>query len=146
PIRLSLAAARDLWQSAGLPRTGAGRQGRRRQAADAHRQPRLGSRAHRRAVRRARAAEIVEGAFMPDVKIAGATLHYEVTGTGAPILLIPGLGLDHTYYRFGIPRLAQRLQVFAVDPRGIGRSTKSPPYSVEGWADDFAELIDNLGF
>src|SRR5262245_65830946 len=39
------------------------------------------------------------------------------------------------------------MQVVAVDPRGIGRSTKSPPpYSVEGWADDFALMIDKLGF
>ena len=84
---------------------------------------------------------------MPDVEIAGATLHCEVAGTGAPILLIPGLGLDHTYYRFGVPLLARRMQVLAVDPRGIGRSTKSPPpYSVESWADDFAGMIDKLGF
>jgi len=37
--------------------------------------------------------------------------------------------------------------VLAVDPRGIGRSTKSPPpYTVEAWADDFAVMIDKLGF
>jgi pimeloyl-ACP methyl ester carboxylesterase len=84
---------------------------------------------------------------MPDIEITGATLHCEVAGTGAPILLIPGLGLDHTYYRFGIPLLARRMQVLAVDPRGVGRSTKSPPpYSVESWADDFAGMIDKLGF
>ena len=84
---------------------------------------------------------------MPDIEIAGARLHYAISGTGEPILLIPGLGLDHTYYRFGIPLLAQRMQVIAVDPRGIGASTKSPPpYSVEGWADDFAAMIDRLGF
>jgi hypothetical protein len=29
------------------------------------------------------------------------------------------------------------MQVLAVDPRGIGLSTKSPPpYTVEGWADE----------
>ena len=84
---------------------------------------------------------------MPDIEITGATLHCEVAGTGAPILLIPGLGLDHTYYRFGVPLLARRMQVLAVDPRGIGRSTNSPPpYSVESWADDFAGMIDKLGF
>jgi pimeloyl-ACP methyl ester carboxylesterase len=83
---------------------------------------------------------------MPDIEITGATLHYEVTGAGRPILLIPGLGLDHSYYRFGIPLLAKSLEVLAVDPRGIGRSTRSsPPYSVEGWADDFAEMIGKLG-
>ena len=84
---------------------------------------------------------------MPDIDIGGAELHYEVTGTGAPILLIPGLGMDHSYYRLGVPLLARRMQVLAVDPRGIGGSTKSPPpYSVEAWADDLAVMIDKLGF
>jgi pimeloyl-ACP methyl ester carboxylesterase len=84
---------------------------------------------------------------VPEVEIAGATLYYETSGAGEPILLIPGLGLDHTYYRLGAPLLAQHMQVLAVDPRGIGRSTKSPPpYRVEGWADDFAAMIDRLPF
>jgi pimeloyl-ACP methyl ester carboxylesterase len=83
---------------------------------------------------------------MPEIEIAGARLHYAVSGSGEPILLIPGLGMDHTYYRLGAPLLARRMQVLAVDPRGIGRSTKSPPpYSVEAWADDFAAMIDRLG-
>jgi pimeloyl-ACP methyl ester carboxylesterase len=55
--------------------------------------------------------------------------------------------LDHSYYRFGIPLLSRHLQVLAVDPRGIGGSTKSPPpYTVEAWADDFAVMIDTLAF
>jgi len=84
---------------------------------------------------------------LPDVDIGGATLHYATSGAGESILLIPGLGLDHNYYRFGIPLLSRHLQVLAVDPRGIGRSTKSPPpYTVEAWADDFAVMIDKLGF
>jgi pimeloyl-ACP methyl ester carboxylesterase len=86
--------------------------------------------------------------FVPDIRIDGATtLHYATSGAGEPILLIPGLGLDHSYYRFGIPLLSRHLQVLAVDPRGIGRSTKSPPpYTVEAWADDFAAMIDKLAF
>jgi len=85
---------------------------------------------------------------VPDIRIDGATtLHYATSGAGEPILLIPGLGLDHSYYRFGIPLLSRHLQVLAVDPRGIGRSTKSPPpYTVEAWADDFAVMIDKLAF
>jgi pimeloyl-ACP methyl ester carboxylesterase len=84
---------------------------------------------------------------VPEIAIDGGKLFYDVSGTGEPILLIPGLGLDHAYYRLGAPLLARRMQVIAVDPRGIGRSTKSPPpYTVEGWADDFARMIDRLGF
>jgi aminoacrylate hydrolase len=77
---------------------------------------------------------------VPDIDIGGTTLHYATSGAGEPILLIPGLGLDHSYYRFGMPLLARHLQVLAVDPCGIGRSTKTPPpYTVEAWADDFAK-------
>jgi pimeloyl-ACP methyl ester carboxylesterase len=84
---------------------------------------------------------------VPEIEIPGATLHYTSSGRGEPVLLIPGLGMDHTYYRLGAPLLSRYLQVLAVDPRGIGRSTKSPPpYSVESWADDFALMIDRLGF
>ena len=84
---------------------------------------------------------------MPEIEIPGGRLHYASSGSGKPILLIPGLGMDHTYYRLGAPLLSRHLQVLAVDPRGIGHSTKSPPpYSVEGWADDFAAVIDRLGF
>jgi pimeloyl-ACP methyl ester carboxylesterase len=84
---------------------------------------------------------------MPEIAITGAKLHYEVSGSGEPILLIPGLGMDHTYYRLGAPLLARQMRVIAVDPRGIGGSTKSsPPYSVEAWADDFAVMIEKLGF
>jgi pimeloyl-ACP methyl ester carboxylesterase len=84
---------------------------------------------------------------MPEIEITDATLHYVISGSGEPILLIPGLGMDHSYYRLGVPLLTPSLQVIAVDPRGIGRSTKSPPpYTVEGWADDFAVMIERLGF
>jgi len=83
---------------------------------------------------------------VPKVSIGDAELFYEVNGGGEPILLLPGLGLDHRYYRLAIPQLAEKLKVYAIDPRGIGQSSKSePPYSVEAWADDFARAIEALG-
>src|SRR5437868_6671182 len=83
---------------------------------------------------------------MPHVRIGDAELHHVVSGEGEPLLLLPGLGLDHQYYRLAIPRFAGAMKVYAVDPRGIGQSTKSPPpYSVEAWADDFARMIEALG-
>jgi pimeloyl-ACP methyl ester carboxylesterase len=50
---------------------------------------------------------------MPEIEITDATLHYVISGNGQPILLIPGLGMDHSYYRLGVPLLTQRLQVIA---------------------------------
>lgn len=84
---------------------------------------------------------------MPHIEIPGANIFFTQEGSGDPLLLIPGLGMDHSYYRLAVPLLAGRYAVHAVDPRGIGQSTKSPPpYTIEGWADDFAQVIDRLGF
>lgn len=81
--------------------------------------------------------------------VNGTELWYEVQGSGEPILLLPGLGLDHGYYRIGEPLLRQELRTILVDPRGIGGSRKDSPasmtYTAELWADDFAALIRSLG-
>jgi pimeloyl-ACP methyl ester carboxylesterase len=69
----------------------------------------------------------------------------ETSGRGEPILLIPGLGMDHTYYRFAAPLLAPDFEVHTVDPRGIGQSDKKAPYNVESWAADFADIIEKIG-
>lgn len=85
---------------------------------------------------------------MPSIDIGDAELHFEERGSGPGLLLIPGLGLDHGYYRLGIEHLQRSFATIAIDPRGIGGSTVSPPpfaYSVESWADDFARFIDRLG-
>lgn len=69
---------------------------------------------------------------MPFLEANGAKLYYVESGSGEPIMLIPGLGLDHNYYRLAIPSLSKAMTVFAVDPRGIGQSSKLPhDYSVE---------------
>lgn len=86
---------------------------------------------------------------MPEVSVNATTLWYDRQGTGAPLLLLPGLGLDHHYYRFAVPLLAPHVEVISVDPRGVGQSAKDDPdavrYSPELWADDFAALVRALG-
>ncbi|GAB4424142.1 MAG: alpha/beta fold hydrolase [Chloroflexi bacterium OHK40] len=83
---------------------------------------------------------------MPLARVNGTELYYELHGTGAPILLIPGLGLDHSYFRYAIPLLAAEARVIAVDLRGIGRSARpAGPYSVELWAADLDALLEQLG-
>lgn len=86
---------------------------------------------------------------MPTASVNGTELWYQVQGEGDPILLLPGLGLDHNYYRFGEPPLRAKLTTILVDPRGVGASRRDPPASVrytpDLWADDFAALIEHLG-
>lgn len=83
---------------------------------------------------------------MPTLNIPGAEIFYAESGAGEPLLLIPGLGLDHGYYRRAIPFLEKHVAVHAADPRGIGKSSKGAgPYTVEAWADDFAAVISAIG-
>lgn len=83
-------------------------------------------------------------------EVNGTELWYWVQGSGQPLLLCPGLGLDHQYYRFGEPLLRPVARTVLLDPRGIGQSRKDSPktvtYTPELWADDFAALCRHLGF
>ncbi len=86
---------------------------------------------------------------MPMAQVNGTELWYSVKGEGEPIILLPGLGLDHNYYRFGEPLLRAKMKTILVDPRGLGQSRKDSPtavhYTPELWADDFAALVRELG-
>lgn len=83
-------------------------------------------------------------------QVNGTELWYWVQGSGHPLMLFPGLGLDHQYYRFGEPLLRGIAETVLVDPRGIGQSRKDSPkkvtYTPELWADDFAALARALGY
>jgi len=86
---------------------------------------------------------------MARASVNGTKLWYETSGSGIPLFLLPGLGMDHTYYRFAAPLLADTATVVLIDPRGIGNSQKDDPaevtYSAELWADDFAALAQDMG-
>ncbi|GAA4023530.1 alpha/beta hydrolase [Allokutzneria multivorans] len=84
---------------------------------------------------------------MPYADVTGGRLFYQENGEGEPLVLIPGLGLDHSYYDLGVPKLSAALRTISVDLRGVGKSTKrdDADYSVQAWADDIADLIAALG-
>ncbi len=81
-------------------------------------------------------------------QVNGTEIWYFVDGSGFPLMLFPGLGMDHQYYRLAVPLLREHAQVISVDPRGIGLSRKDSPqhvtYTPELWADDFAALAKHL--
>lgn len=87
---------------------------------------------------------------MPRAEVNGTEIWYDVQGEGPPLMLFPGLGLDHRYYRLGEPLLRAHASTVLIDPRGIGQSRKDDPskvtYTVELWADDFAALARHLGW
>ena len=85
---------------------------------------------------------------MPLFKLRdGADLYYEMTGSGPPLFLVPGLGGDGRFWQSNVAGLAEHFTVVVHDHRGTGRSTLSRiDYSVEQMADDALQLIDGLGF
>jgi pimeloyl-ACP methyl ester carboxylesterase len=78
----------------------------------------------------------------------GATLHYEIRGTGPALLLIPGGGGEATAYTAMADALAARHTVISYDRRGFGRSAlDAPPDDATRLAvdvDDAARLLDAL--
>lgn len=83
---------------------------------------------------------------MPHASVNGVKLFYQLSGTGEPVVLIPGLGLDHTYFRYAIPELERHFRVLAYDPRGTGQSDRPPgEYSSTLWANDLRQLTAQLG-
>ena len=76
----------------------------------------------------------------------GVTLHYELTGSGPPLLLIMGYRLgSHAWPRPFIDALARRFTVLTFDNRGTGRSGKPMHgYAMANMARDAIALLDTL--
>ncbi len=82
---------------------------------------------------------------MPDFCVGGASLHYEDTGKGEPLLLLHGNGEDLHYFDKQIPAFAERYRVIAMDTRAHGKSTHGEgELRFERLADDAAALLKHL--
>ncbi|QDZ01995.1 alpha/beta hydrolase [Nitratireductor mangrovi] len=82
------------------------------------------------------------------LKVTGASLHYEVRGSGPLLVIIPGGPQDAGVFAELAERLADRYRVVAFDLRGNSRSSFDGPavdLDVDVHADDVARLIEELG-
>ena len=83
---------------------------------------------------------------MPNVMNGSVKIHYEVSGTGTPLVLIMGLGADHTAWDLHKAAYQDHFQCIAVDNRGVGSSDKpSGPYTTDDMASDMIAVMDDLG-
>jgi pimeloyl-ACP methyl ester carboxylesterase len=80
------------------------------------------------------------------VTIHGHRRAYVVAGSGPALLLLHGLGCDHTTWAPVIDSLARRYTVIAPDLLGHGESDKPrADYSVGGYANGMRDLLTVLG-
>lgn len=80
---------------------------------------------------------------MPVLDVPGATLHYDITGTGS-VLLLAGAPMDASGFAPIVPLLAADHTVVTYDPRGVARSSVTDPdaqVTPEILADDLHRLL-----
>jgi pimeloyl-ACP methyl ester carboxylesterase len=83
---------------------------------------------------------------MPEIRVEGLTISYEVEGDGEPLVLIPYTSADHACYAFQLPSYTEHFRCIALDLPGSGESDKPPgPYSTEGYADQVAAFLGAIG-
>lgn len=82
---------------------------------------------------------------MPTFARADVTLHYEIDGSGPPVMLIAGTASDSASWGLLVPALAERFTVIRPDNRSTGRTRPlDAPLSLEHWADDALALAAAL--
>lgn len=83
---------------------------------------------------------------MPIAKNGDIDVFYEITGSGDPLVLIMGLGADHTVWEKHLAAYEENFSCLAIDNRGVGRSSKPDDvYSTAEMADDVASVMDHAG-
>jgi len=80
-----------------------------------------------------------------NVTIDGLSLHYEVSGTGSPIILVHGFPLSSELWNPIVPALEREYRLIVPDLRGHGRSEASLTATMARYADDLAALLDRIG-
>lgn len=83
---------------------------------------------------------------MPWLKRDQVSLFYEeAPGGGPPLVLVHGLGCDHSLMAPQFDALGRAHRVVAVDLRGHGRSDKpQQDYTIPAFADDLAWVLGAL--
>jgi pimeloyl-ACP methyl ester carboxylesterase len=78
---------------------------------------------------------------------ADSELYYEISGSGAPVLFIQGVGVTGEGWRLQIRDLEKHFQTLIFDNRGFGRSVPCRgPITIESMAEDARALMDNAGW
>ncbi|MFT5613278.1 MAG: pimeloyl-ACP methyl ester carboxylesterase [Granulosicoccus sp.] len=84
---------------------------------------------------------------MPTLLTDDISLHYEIDGSGPPLLLIAGMVSDSASWQPIMPLLTDHFTVIRPDNRTTGRTTPwDAPTSMAHYANDCAALLDHLSY
>jgi 3-oxoadipate enol-lactonase len=82
---------------------------------------------------------------MPFAEIPGASLYYEIHGTGPWLVLAHGAGGNSLSWWQQVPAFAGRFRCLVYDQAGFGRSTCEGPPSPARLGGDLVRLLDHVG-
>ena len=92
---------------------------------------------------------MISSVKIDSLKVPGASLYYEVRGSGPVLLMIPGGPADANSFQGIAPHLTDEFTLVTYDPRGISRSPLDEPIDdrriVELFADDAHRLLAAVG-
>ncbi|NEB82309.1 alpha/beta fold hydrolase, partial [Streptomyces sp. SID14478] len=85
---------------------------------------------------------------MPHAQAAdGAALHYELRGSGAPLVLLAGQANSRRWWEPVLDRFAAAFATVVLDWRGTGGSDRpdTDTYSTQNFARDVVAVLDHAG-
>lgn len=82
---------------------------------------------------------------MPDFDNNGASVHYELVGSGPPVLMLAGTASDGASWRPLVPLLSHRYRLILIDNRGCGRTRCEGTIVIDDMVGDAAALLHHLG-
>lgn len=82
---------------------------------------------------------------MPQLQHAGASIHYELAGSGPPLLLIAGIASDNTSWAPLVPLLEPHFRLIMPDNRGSGQTRYPGTLNIGDIGDDCIAVLDHLG-
>ena len=74
----------------------------------------------------------------------GTRIAYRRSGEGPPLVLVHGTTGAHWSFRFLVPMLVDRFNLYAVDRRGRGESGDRADYAIEREFEDVAAVLDSI--
>jgi pimeloyl-ACP methyl ester carboxylesterase len=78
-------------------------------------------------------------------RIGGATIGYDDVGEGTPVVFLHAFPLNRTMWKPQMSVFATDWRCITIDFRGFGESAPVAPFTIDRYADDVVELLDEIG-